>query len=138
MTDVLVVGAGPAGVAAALRAADLGARTALVTSAEFGGMAANDGPVPVRTLAHAGRLLRDARQLSRYGVAVGEPVLNYSRFLGRVREVVRDVRTNSSLRQQIDSLGVTVFACSLYITGTQEVQRCTSIQSCYRASSSPG
>ena len=35
MTDVLVVGAGPAGVVAALRAADLGARTAPVTSAEF-------------------------------------------------------------------------------------------------------
>ena len=49
--DVIVMGAGPAGVVAALRAADLGARTALVTRGEFGGMAANDGPVPVRTLA---------------------------------------------------------------------------------------
>ena len=58
MTDVLVIGAGPAGVLAALRAADLGAQTALVTSAAFGGMAANDGPVPVRILAHAGRLMR--------------------------------------------------------------------------------
>ena len=54
MTDVLVIGAGPAGVLAALRAADLGAQIALVTSSAFGGMAANDGPVPVRTLAHAG------------------------------------------------------------------------------------
>jgi pyruvate/2-oxoglutarate dehydrogenase complex dihydrolipoamide dehydrogenase (E3) component len=58
MTDVLVIGAGPAGVLAALRAADLGAQTALVTSGAFGGMAANDGPVPVRILAHAGRLMR--------------------------------------------------------------------------------
>jgi len=63
MMDVIVIGAGPAGVVAALRAADLGARTALVTRDEFGGMAANDGPVPVRTLAHAARLIRDARQL---------------------------------------------------------------------------
>ena len=108
MTDVLVVGAGPAGVMAALRAADLGASTALVASADFGGMAANDGPVPVRTLAHASRLLRDARQLGQYGVTVSEPVLDYSQLLARVHEVVRDVRTNSSLRQQIDSLGVTV------------------------------
>ena len=108
MTDIIVIGAGPAGVLAALRAADLGARTVLVTRAEFGGMAANDGPVPVRTLAHAARLIREARQLGQYGIAVSEPVLDYPRLLARVREVVNDVRAHSSLRQQIDSLGVTV------------------------------
>jgi dihydrolipoamide dehydrogenase len=108
MTEVLVLGAGPAGVIAALRAADLGARTTLVTASEFGGMAANDGPVPVRTLAHAARLMRQARQLGRYGVAVSEPVLDYARLLARVREVTDDVRSHSSKRQQIDSLGVTV------------------------------
>src|SRR5215813_10125172 len=108
MTDVLVIGAGPAGVVAALRAAELGARTTLLTSAEFGGMAANDGPVPVRTLAHAARLMRDARHLGQYGVSVSGPVLDYNRLLGRVREVVSDVRTHSNLRQEIDSVGVTV------------------------------
>src|SRR6266496_4073165 len=108
MIDVLVIGAGPAGVLAALRAADLGARTVLVTRTEFGGMAANDGPVPVRTLAHAARLIREARQLSEYGIGVNEPVLDYPRLLARVREVINDVRAHSSLRPQIDSLGVTV------------------------------
>jgi pyruvate/2-oxoglutarate dehydrogenase complex dihydrolipoamide dehydrogenase (E3) component len=108
MTDVVVIGAGPAGVLAALRAADLGARATVVASREFGGMAANDGPVPVRTLAHAGRLMRDARQLGQYGVNVSEPVLDYPLLLARVREVAADVRSLSSLRQQIDSLRVTV------------------------------
>ena len=108
MIDVLVVGAGPAGVLAALRAADLGARTVLVTRNEFGGMAANDGPVPVRTLAHAARLIREARQLGEYGIGVSEPVLDYPRLLARVREVINDVRAHSSLRPQIDSLGVAV------------------------------
>jgi len=109
MLDVIVIGAGPAGVLAALRAADLGARTALITRDEFGGMAANDGPVPVRTLAHAARLIREARQLSLYGIAVSEPSLDYTRLLARVREVVNDVRKHSALREQIDSLGVTVY-----------------------------
>ena len=108
MFDVIVIGAGPAGVVAALRAADLGAKTALIARDEFGGMAANDGPVPVRTLAHAARLIREARQLGLYGITVGEPVLDYSRLLARVREVVHDVRAHSAFRGQIDSLGVTV------------------------------
>ena len=59
--QVAVIGAGPAGVVAALRCARLGARTTLVTSDDFGGMAAGDGPVLVRALAHAARLMREAR-----------------------------------------------------------------------------
>jgi len=108
MIDVIVIGGGPAGMLAALRAGDLGAKTALITRDEFGGMAANDGPVPVRTLAHAARLLRNARQLGRYGISTGTPTLDYSRLLSRVQEVVKDVRAHSTFRSQIDSLGVAV------------------------------
>ena len=108
MVDVVVIGAGPAGVVAALRAAHLGAKTTLIAQDEFGGMAANDGPVPVRTLAHAARLIRNARQLRAYGITIGEPALDFSRLLERVREVVNDVRAHSAFRGQIDSLGAAV------------------------------
>lgn len=108
MIDVLVIGAGPAGAFAAHRAAGLGARTALVAREEFGGMAANDGPVPVRTLAHAARLLREARQLDRYGIAADGFRLDYPRLLDRVDEVVHGIRTHSALRDRIDGLGVQV------------------------------
>jgi pyruvate/2-oxoglutarate dehydrogenase complex dihydrolipoamide dehydrogenase (E3) component len=109
MMDIIVIGAGPAGVLAATRAADLGAQVALVTRDEFGGMAANDGPVPVRTLAHAARLLREARQLGQYGIAVSEPILEYPRLLARVREIINDVRTHSLRREYVDRLGVTIY-----------------------------
>src|SRR5262244_3344495 len=108
MLDVLVIGGGPAGVVAALRAGDLGANTALITRGAFGGMAANDGPVPVRTLAQAARLIREARQLGRYGIAVSEPTLDYPRLLARVREVVNDVRTHSAFREHLDRAGVSI------------------------------
>jgi pyruvate/2-oxoglutarate dehydrogenase complex dihydrolipoamide dehydrogenase (E3) component len=108
MPDVLVVGAGPAGVAAALRAADLGAKTTLVTRDEFGGMAANDGPIPVRTLAHAARLLREARQLERYGIAASTLTLDYVKSLSRVREVVAETRSRAAFREQIDAAGAVV------------------------------
>jgi pyruvate/2-oxoglutarate dehydrogenase complex dihydrolipoamide dehydrogenase (E3) component len=42
MMDVVVIGGGPAGMTAALRAGDLGAKALLVTRDEFGGMAANE------------------------------------------------------------------------------------------------
>ncbi|PYM07170.1 MAG: NAD(P)/FAD-dependent oxidoreductase [Candidatus Rokuibacteriota bacterium] len=106
--NVVVIGSGPAGVMAAIRSAELGAQTALVTRGAFGGMAANDGPVPVRTLAYAARLMRDARQLERYGVTVSSPRLDYERLLERVRQVVAEVRDHSSLRHEIDRLGVRV------------------------------
>lgn len=106
--DVLVVGGGPAGVLAALRAGDLGANTVIVTHGELGGMAADDGPVPVRTLAHAARLMRDARQLSSYGIGETEPTLDYERLLARVRDVVGDVRAHAALRAQIDMARVAV------------------------------
>ena len=130
MFDVVVIGAGPAGVVAALRAADLGAKTALIARDEFGGMAANDGPVPVRTLAHAARLIREARQLGLYGIIVGEPVLDYSRLLSRVREVVNDVRAHSAFRKQVDSLGVAIYehAGAARFTGPHSVETESGLQ----------
>jgi len=107
--DVVVVGAGPAGVVAALRAARLGARTALITRDHFGGMAANDGPIPVRTLAQAARLMREARQLPLYGIAGGEPSLDYPRLLARVRDVTEDVRRHTLLRGDLERAGVTIY-----------------------------
>jgi pyruvate/2-oxoglutarate dehydrogenase complex dihydrolipoamide dehydrogenase (E3) component len=106
--DVIVVGAGPAGLVAALRAGDLGARTMLVTSGEFGGMASNDGPVPVRTLAHAARLIREARQLGQYGISSARPSLDYPRLLERTREVVKDVRGQAAFRSQLETAGVAI------------------------------
>jgi pyruvate/2-oxoglutarate dehydrogenase complex dihydrolipoamide dehydrogenase (E3) component len=107
--DVVVVGAGPAGVVAALRACRLGARTALLTRDQFGGMAANDGPVPVRTLAQAARLIREARQLPRYGIAGIDPVLDYRQLLARVREVTAAAREQTLLRGDLERAGVRIY-----------------------------
>ena len=109
MVDVIVIGAGPAGVMAAIRAAELGAATTLITRDKFGGMAANDGPVPVRTLAHTARLMREARQLDRYGVAVNDPHLDYPRLLARVREVIEQVHSLTPFRADLERLGVTIY-----------------------------
>jgi len=108
-TEIAVIGAGPAGTIAALRAAELGARTALVASGEFGGIAAADGPLPARTLSQAARLIREARELIRYGVVVSKPLLDYPQLLARVREVIEDVRAHSAVRPRMDAVGVILY-----------------------------
>jgi pyruvate/2-oxoglutarate dehydrogenase complex dihydrolipoamide dehydrogenase (E3) component len=108
MLDVIVLGGGVAGLTAARRAAELGAKTALLTSQELGGMGASDGPVPVRALAHAARLVREARQLPKYGIAAIEPKVQYTKLLGRVREVVAQVHDALDARAGLQRLGAEV------------------------------
>ncbi|MCI0440439.1 MAG: FAD-dependent oxidoreductase, partial [Chloroflexi bacterium] len=109
MFDVVVIGGGPAGLKATHRAASLGANTALLTKDSLGGMAALDGPVPVRTLAHAARLVREARQLEQYGVDCIYPKVNYKKLLSRVGEVVSEIQDLIKVRSGFDTLGVSIY-----------------------------
>jgi pyruvate/2-oxoglutarate dehydrogenase complex dihydrolipoamide dehydrogenase (E3) component len=93
---------------AALQAAELGARTTLLTRGDAGGMAATDGPVPVRVLAHAARLMRESYQLEQYGIEVGTPTLDYQRLLARVQEVVDGVKAHAVLRSNLEHVGVVI------------------------------
>lgn len=60
MSELVVIGGGPAGVTAALRARELGAEVILIERNKLGGTCTNDGCVPTRALAKAARLVRDA------------------------------------------------------------------------------
>jgi len=57
---LIVLGGGPAGLNAALQARELQADVTLIESKRVGGTSINEGPAPVRTLARAARLARDA------------------------------------------------------------------------------
>lgn len=106
--DVIVLGAGPAGIAAADRAADLGAKTAVVTKEAVGGMAANDGPVPVRALAHAARLVREAHQLDQYGIASVAPEVDYEKLRNRAQSVIYTLHQQLNLYDDLQSSGISL------------------------------
>src|SRR5688500_8655723 len=90
--DVLVIGAGPAGTSAALRAAELGARVAVTEAERTGGTCVNTGCVPTRVLAKTARLAREVRIAHRWGLAVSDPVIDWSSTVSRVRATVDEVR----------------------------------------------
>ncbi len=112
MHEVVVVGGGPAGVTAALRARELGAGVALAERGELGGTCTNDGCVPTRVLAHAARLVRDAEQFADYGLVGEPPEVDFPRLLERVRALIGEVHEKKRLRERLEAAGVLVFDAS--------------------------
>jgi len=107
--EVVVLGGGPAGVTAALRARELGAEVALVERGKMGGTCTNDGCVPTRVLAHAARLVRDAEQFADYGLVGEAPKAEFPRLLERTRALVEEVHEKKRLRERLDKSEVRVY-----------------------------
>ena len=103
-----MIGGGPAGVTAALRARELGTTVALVERGNMGGTCTNDGCVPTRVLARAARLVRDAEQFADYGLAGSPPEVDFARLLNRTQRIVYDVQEKKQLRKQLERAGATV------------------------------
>jgi len=79
--DVVVLGAGPGGYAAAFRAADLGLKTVLVERyPALGGVCLNVGCIPSKALLHAAAVMDAARGLAAHGITFGEPKLDLAKL----------------------------------------------------------
>ena len=104
--DVLVIGAGPAGTSAALRAAELGARVAVIEAERTGGTCVNTGCVPTRVLAKTARLAREVRIAHRWGLAVSDPVIDWASTVSRVRATVDEVRELKSEPERFARAGI--------------------------------
>jgi dihydrolipoamide dehydrogenase len=95
--QVIVIGAGPGGYPAALKAARMGARVCIVESGPVGGTCLNRGCIPTKALVESASAFRRARRAGEYGVEVGEPVLNYARVRSRQDELVTRLRSGVQL-----------------------------------------
>jgi pyruvate/2-oxoglutarate dehydrogenase complex dihydrolipoamide dehydrogenase (E3) component len=104
--DVLVIGAGPAGTAAALRAAELGANVGVVEAARTGGTCVNTGCVPTRVLAKTARIMREMRTAGGYGIGVVDHGIDWPSTVKRVRATVDRVRAIKSEPSRFVEAGV--------------------------------
>jgi len=104
--DVVVVGAGPAGTSAALRAAELGARVAVLDASRTGGTCVNTGCVPTRVLAKTARLMREVRTAGTYGITVSEQTIDWRTTVARVRSTVQRVQAVQDDPDRLAAAGV--------------------------------
>ena len=109
--DVAVIGGGPAGTTAALRAAELGGRVVLVERDRPGGTCTDDGCAPTRVLAKAARLLRDMEQLPDYGLTASGPVtVDLAGLLAATQRTVYELHEKKQLVDHLAGAGVTLLA----------------------------
>lgn len=90
--NILVVGAGPGGYAAAFLAADLGMKVTLVDpSAQPGGVCLHRGCIPSKTLLHLARLISETRQAKAWGLDFGEPRIDLASIRNWKSQVVNQM-----------------------------------------------
>lgn len=107
--DLVVIGAGTAGLVTAAGAAGLGAKVALIERRLLGGDCLNFGCVPSKALLAAARTAATARRSGDYGVDIsGDVSVDFPRVMARVRRLRASISRHDSARR-FQSLGVDVF-----------------------------
>ncbi len=86
--DIGIIGAGPGGYVAAIRAAQLGARVALIEKERVGGVCLNWGCIPTKAMISSIELLLDIERAAEFGVVVSEPGFDFPTMMRRKDEVV--------------------------------------------------
>lgn len=85
--DVVIIGGGPGGYVAAIRAAQLGLSTALVEKAELGGVCLNWGCIPTKALLRSADVMRQIQDASQFGIKVAAPVADVPAMIARSRAI---------------------------------------------------
>lgn len=103
--NVIVIGAGSAGLIASLIAATVKAKVTLIERHKMGGDCLHTGCVPSKTLLRSARVANTVLEASRYGINAGVPHVDFPAVMERVREVIRRIEPVDSV-ERYTSLGV--------------------------------
>lgn len=121
--NLVVVGAGPAGLVAAAGAAGVGAKAALIERHLMGGDCLNLGCVPSKSLIKSGRIAEHSRKTESFGVKIdGDVSIDFGAVMERVRRIRANIsRADSAARYQ-NELGVDVFLGGARFTGAATLE----------------
>lgn len=105
--DVIVIGGGPGGYPAAIRAAQNGKSVALIEAKELGGTCLNRGCIPSKALIASAEMLHNIQDAEEFGIVTGKVSFDYSKMVDRKDHVVKKIR--KSLEGLIAANKITVF-----------------------------
>src|SRR5690349_18764267 len=106
--DMLVIGAGAAGLVAAGMSALLGAKTALIEQNRLGGDCTWTGCVPSKALLKTAGIANAIRTASRYGLKASEPQFDFSSVMNKVHELQTAIYEDADAPPLYQKMGITV------------------------------
>lgn len=106
--DIIIIGAGPGGYVAAIKAAKLGFSTAIVENRRVGGTCLNRGCIPAKAMVHASSMYREIQEAERFGVSVSDVRYDYEKILA-YKEATTE-KLCQGVEQLLKANGVTYLA----------------------------
>ena len=85
--DLIVLGSGPGGYVAAIRAAQLGLKTAIVEREVLGGICLNWGCIPTKALLRSAEMFHHIKHAESFGLSAGKPGFDLKKVVARSRDV---------------------------------------------------
>lgn len=119
--NLVVVGAGSAGLVAAYIAAAVKAKVALIEANKMGGDCLNTGCVPSKSLIASARLLSHVKRAREFGFEKGEIAYDFSRVMERIQTIIKKVEPHDSIKRHT-GLGVNCFTGRATILSPFEVK----------------
>ena len=118
--DLIVIGAGPGGYVAAIRAAQLGMKTAIIEKDSLGGTCVNRGCIPAKTLLHSAELVREMQNSAVFGVSAENVSFDFAALHARRESVSETLR--GGIQRLLKSNKVTQITGTASILGANRVK----------------
>ena len=119
--NLLVIGAGSAGLVSAYIAATVKAKVMLVEKTKMGGDCLNTGCVPSKALIRAAKSVADIKRADQFGVSIGSPSVDFASVMARVQQVIKEIEPHDSVERFTD-LGVDCIAGEARFISPWEVE----------------
>jgi dihydrolipoamide dehydrogenase len=119
--DVLIIGAGPGGYVTAIRAAQLGLKTAIVEREHLGGICSNWGCIPTKALLRSAEVLRTFQHAKEYGLAADGATFDFPAVVKRSRGVASRMNTGVGFLMKKNKVDVIWGEARLTAPGEVEV-----------------
>lgn len=119
--DVIVLGSGPGGYPAAIRASQLGKKVAIVERESLGGICLNWGCIPTKALLKSAQVFEYAKHAAEYGIDVNEPKQNFEKIIKRSRGVADKMSKGVQFLMKKNKIDVIMGSGKLLSPGKLEV-----------------